>query len=218
MGKTTIFVTEKMHSNRYDKSSETNVQWKWISSLHPRFSERHRVSLPISHKIIHPHNYFLSFIPYSIDPPSLTNYITKVTDWPIFSWRSANTPVLTITYQDLLKHVLTIIAKRVTSGVKHFHKRRQENWSEEKQQLHWENERKPPTPIHTHISYICIFNIQIRCHQDKFHLCISQISISANRIRKQKNENHLLFIVGLNINNIQRFRETTNALTLCNFQ
>nr|AFK36936.1 unknown [Medicago truncatula] len=28
------------------------------------------------------------------------------------------------------------------------------------------------------ISHICIFNINIRGHQDKFHLCVSQISIN----------------------------------------
>lgn len=40
--------------------------------------------------------------------------------------------------------------------------------------------------INAHISHICIFNIQIRGHQDKFDLCISQISVTAKDINQQK--------------------------------
>jgi hypothetical protein len=63
------------------------------------------------------------------------------------------------------------------------------NWANEKhnsRKLYYVNERKPSTSIDTHISHICIFNIQIRGHQDKFHLRISQISITANDITDQK--------------------------------
>ena len=79
-------------------------------------------------------------------------------------------------------------------------------------------EQKQSISAHTHISNICVFNIQIRGHQDKLHLCISQISIPANHIMKQKSKIHQLNIVGLKKIKQNFPNRQTNELTLCNFQ